>query len=115
MFMGAGRGIVHEGETVVPKKKTSALSALARHVDERRALDDRGAEIRRAAALELGQAVLDAGGTALSLAEIKAVIAGAVGVPLAARAAGGAAQRGAIDPVGDGGAEPAGREDVRHG
>ncbi len=113
--MGAGRGNVHEGETVVPKKKTSALSALARHDDARRALDDRGAEIRRAAALELGQTVLDAGGAALSLAEIKAVIAGAVGVPLAAQAAGRATPREASAPVGNGDAAPFDGEDVRHG
>lgn len=99
----------------MPKKKTSALSALAKHDDERRALDDRGAEIRRAAALELGQTVLDAGGAALSLAEIKTVIAGAVGVSLAAQTAGRAKPREASAPAGNGDAAPVGGEDVRHG
>ena len=62
----------------MPRKKPSAIDALARHNDERRALDDRGAELRRAAALELGFAVLEAGGEALSLADVRQAIASAV-------------------------------------
>lgn len=99
----------------MPKKKTSALSALARHDDERRALDDRGAEIRRAAALELGHAVLDAGGAALSLADIKAVIASAVGATAAIQAPGRAVPREAAGPVAGGSVEATDGEDVRHG
>lgn len=47
------------------KKKPSALDALARLNDERLALEARAAELKRAAALELGLVVLDAGGADL--------------------------------------------------
>lgn len=47
------------------KKKPSALDALARLNDERLALDARGVDLKRAAALELGLVVLDAGGAEL--------------------------------------------------
>ncbi|PAX09041.1 DUF6437 family protein [Sphingomonas lenta] len=61
------------------KKKPSALDALARHNDERRAMEDRGAELKRAAALELGLAVLDAGGAGLSLTQVRQAISSALG------------------------------------
>lgn len=47
------------------KKKPSALDALAKLNDERLALDARAADLKRAAALELGLVVLDAGGAEL--------------------------------------------------
>lgn len=56
------------------KKKPSALEALARLNDERRALEDRAAELKRAAALELGMVVLDAGGAAIGPAKLRALI-----------------------------------------
>ena len=58
----------------MPKKKPSALEALVQHDEERRAFEDRGAEIRRAAALEIGSAVLDAGGGVLTSKELTAAI-----------------------------------------
>ena len=57
------------------KKKPSALEALARLNNERRLLEDRGAELKRAAALELGTVVLDAGGAAIGPAKLKEVTA----------------------------------------
>ena len=58
----------------MPKKKPSALEALVQHDEERRAFEDRGAEIRRAAALEIGSAVLDAGGGVLTSKELTAAV-----------------------------------------
>lgn len=103
-----------EGESVVPKKKASALSALARHDSERRALEDRGAELRRAAALELGFAVLDAGGAGLSLAEVKSVIAAAVQPISTVMAASAGAARDGVAPSGSY-ATRTDDEGVRHG
>ena len=60
------------------KKKPSALDALTRLNEERRALETRGADVRRAAALELGHAVLDAGGSALGMARLKELVVSAV-------------------------------------
>ena len=60
---------------VVAKKKPSALEALARLNDERAQLENRGAELKRAAALELGMIVLDAGGGAIGSATLKELIA----------------------------------------
>lgn len=56
------------------KKKPSALETLARLNDERRALEDRAAEAKRAAALELGMVVLDAGGAAISPPKLRELI-----------------------------------------
>lgn len=56
------------------KKKPSALEALARLNDERAQLENRGAELKRAAALELGMIVLDAGGGAVGPAMLKELI-----------------------------------------
>lgn len=67
----------------MPKRKASAIDALARHNDERRIMEDRGAELRRAAALELGLAVLDAAGESLSIGEVKQAIAAALRSPAA--------------------------------
>ncbi len=61
------------------KKKPSALEALARLNDERAQLENRGAELKRAAALELGMIVLDAGGGAIGPAKLKELIARIVG------------------------------------
>lgn len=60
------------------KKKPSALKALAMVNDERLALEARAAELRRAAALELGMVVLDAGGADLGPARLRDLIAKAV-------------------------------------
>ncbi|WP_156680478.1 DUF6437 family protein [Sphingomonas profundi] len=56
------------------KKKPSALDALTRLNEERRVLETRGADVRRAAALELGYAVLDAGGADLGIARLKELV-----------------------------------------
>ena len=56
------------------KKKPSALEALARLNDERAQLENRGAELKRAAALELGMIVLDSGGAAIGPAKLKELI-----------------------------------------
>ena len=60
------------------KKKRSALEALGAFEDEQRARDKKAEELRHAAALELGRAVLEAGGAALPLAVIKTLIQDAV-------------------------------------
>lgn len=60
------------------KKKPSALEALARLNQERRLLEDRGAELRKAAALELGTVLLDAGGAAIGPSKLKEIIANVV-------------------------------------
>lgn len=57
------------------KKKPSALEALARLNDERAQLENRGAELKRAAALELGMIVLDTGGGAIGPAKLKELVA----------------------------------------
>ena len=62
------------------KKKPSALEALTRHDEERLAMQTKGAELRRAAALELGLIVLDAGGSRLGTDALRRLIAGAVGI-----------------------------------
>ena len=61
------------------KKKPSALEALTRHDEERLAMQTRGAELRRAAALELGLIVLDAGGSQLGTDVLRRLIAEAAG------------------------------------
>ena len=58
----------------MPKKKPSALDALTRLNEERRMLETRGADVRRAAALELGYAVLDAGGATLGMARLRELV-----------------------------------------
>lgn len=63
------------------KKKPSALEALTRHDEERLAMQTKGAELRRAAALELGLIVLDAGGSRLGADALRRLIADAVAVP----------------------------------
>ena len=63
------------------KKKPSALEALTRHDEERLAMQTKGAELRRAAALELGLIVLDAGGSRLGADALRRLIAGAVAAP----------------------------------
>lgn len=60
------------------KKKPSALEALTRHDEERLAMQTKGAELRRAAALELGLIVLDAGGSRLGAEALRRVVADAV-------------------------------------
>lgn len=60
------------------KKKPSALKALAMVNDERLALEARAAELKRAASLELGMVVLDAGGADLGPARLRDLIAKAV-------------------------------------
>ena len=62
----------------MPKKKPSALDALTRLNEERRMLETRGADVRRAAALELGLAVLDAGGASLGMARLRELVIDAV-------------------------------------
>lgn len=57
------------------KKKPSALEALAKLNDERLALEARTAELKRAAAFELGMVVLDAGGADLGPARLRDLIA----------------------------------------
>ena len=56
------------------KKKPSALDALTRHDEERRLLESRREELRRAAALELGLIALDAGGGALGAEGLRQAI-----------------------------------------
>jgi hypothetical protein len=63
---------------VVAKKKPSALKALSQVNDERVALEARAAELKRAAALELGIVVLDAGGADLGPARLRDLVAKAV-------------------------------------
>ncbi len=60
------------------KKKPSALEALSQVNDERVALETRIAELKRAAALELGMVVLDAGGADLGPARLRDLVAKAV-------------------------------------
>lgn len=73
------KGLRPTRRMVVAKKKPSALEALARLNDERAQLENRGAELKRAAALELGMIVLDAGGGAIGPAKLKELIARIVG------------------------------------
>ena len=77
------------------KKKPSALKALAMVNDERLALEARAAELRRAAALELGMVVLDAGGADLGPARLRDLVAGALaaGPGAATRTVSGKGQR----------------------
>lgn len=60
------------------KKKPSALKALAIVNDERVALEARAAELKRAAAIELGMVVLDAGGADLGSARLRDLVAKAL-------------------------------------
>nr|WP_302477389.1 DUF6437 family protein [Sphingomonas sp. ID1715] len=69
------KGLRPTRRRVVAKKKPSALEALARLNDERAQLENRGAELKRAAALELGMIVLDAGGGAIGPAKLKELVA----------------------------------------
>jgi hypothetical protein len=62
----------------VAKKTVTALNALNKLIEEQKALAERAAAARAAAALELGTAVLDAGGAALTAGQIKAAIETAV-------------------------------------
>jgi len=62
----------------VPKKKPSALDALTRLNEERRVIETRSVDIRRAAALELGNAVLDAGGATLGTTRLRELVIEAV-------------------------------------
>ena len=68
------------------KKKPSALEALTRHDEERLAMQAKGAELRRAASLELGLIVLDAGGSQLGTDALRRLIADAVAAPSQDRA-----------------------------
>lgn len=63
------------------KKKPSALEALTRHDEERLAMQMKGADLKRAAALELGLIVLDAGGSRLGADALRRLIADAVAAP----------------------------------
>ena len=56
------------------KKKPSALEALARLKNERAALESRAADLKRAAALEVGLVVLDAGGAELDLHHLRSLV-----------------------------------------
>ena len=60
------------------KKTVNALNALNKLIEEQKALAERAAAARAAAALELGTAVLDAGGAALTAGQLKAAIETAV-------------------------------------
>lgn len=60
------------------KKKPTALQALAIVNDERVALEARAAELKRAAALELGMVVLDAGGADLDPKRLRDLVARAL-------------------------------------
>jgi len=82
----------------VAKKKPSALDALTRHDEERLAMQTKGAELRRAAALELGLIVLDAGGSRLGTDALRRLIAGAVGAASKDRASEKAAGSAAAEP-----------------
>jgi hypothetical protein len=62
----------------VAKKTVNALNALNKLIEEQKALAERAAAARAAAALELGTAVLDAGGAALAPGQLKAAIETAV-------------------------------------
>lgn len=62
----------------MPKTKPSALDALTRHDEERRRLESRREELRRAAALELGLITLDAGGGALGAEGLRQAIRAAL-------------------------------------
>lgn len=56
------------------KKKPSALEALARVKNERAALESRAADLKRAAALEVGLVVLDAGGAELDPHHLRSLV-----------------------------------------
>lgn len=96
------------------KKKPSALDALARLNEERRSLNEREAELKRAAALELGLVVIDAGGAAIGPVHLRSLIAQIVAIGVQAASDGLGAK---IDPS----ASPtrkqprAADEEVRHG
>lgn len=60
------------------KKKPSALEALVKLNDERLALEARAADLKRAAAIELGMVVFDAGGADLGPPLLRELIAKAV-------------------------------------
>jgi len=64
----------------VAKKKPSALEALANLNDERIALEARAADLKRAAALELGMIVLEAGGADLGPARLRDLVAKAASI-----------------------------------
>lgn len=49
----------------MPKKSVSTLEALARHEEQQQIARETGETLRRAAALDLGLIVLDAGGSIL--------------------------------------------------
>ena len=59
------------------KKKPRALEALARVKDERAALESRAADLKRAAALEVGLVVLDAGGADLEPHHLRSLVSNA--------------------------------------
>ena len=80
------------------KKKPSAQDALTRHDEERLAMQTKGAELRRAAALELGLIVLDAGGSRLGTDALRRLIAGAVGAAAKDRAGEKASGSAAVQP-----------------
>ena len=56
------------------KKKPSALEALARVMNEGAALESRAADLKRAAALEVGLVVLDAGGADLEPHHLRSLV-----------------------------------------
>lgn len=55
-------------------KKPSALEALAKVKNERAALESRAADLKRAAALEVGMIVLDAGGGELGPEKLRSLV-----------------------------------------
>jgi len=73
------KGLRPSKESVVAKKTVNALNALNKLIEEQRALAEKAEAARLAAALELGTIVLDAGGAALTEAQLRAAVSSAVG------------------------------------
>lgn len=92
------------------RKKSSALTALADVKQERVALESRAAELKRAAALELGLVVLDAGGEELGPEALRGLVAraAAIGTDATLRQLAQADRRTAGTPGHEPGASPAG-------
>ena len=68
------------------KRRKSALDALGAFEKEQSERAKRAEELRRAAALELGYAVLDAGGAVLDVATLRGIVGHAVRAAEAASA-----------------------------
>ena len=72
----------------MPKRPMSTLDALARHHEQQQIAREAGEALRRAAALELGSIVLDAGGSTLGVDGVRQAIESAVTVASAGMLAG---------------------------